>query len=91
MRQVFEGGPTDPTGNDLNALGAAYRTCGWYDPVDEDSLRRARVPVLVVIGDKDRGLALARRLIETVPHGELVVLPGAHQALRNTRMRRSRS
>ena len=38
-------------------------------------MRRARVPVFVVIGDKDQRLALARRLIETVPHGELVVKP----------------
>jgi pimeloyl-ACP methyl ester carboxylesterase len=76
MRQIFEGGPTDPTGNDLKALGAAYRSSGWYDPIDEDSLRRTQVPVLVVIGENDQGLPLARRLIETVPHGELVVLPG---------------
>jgi pimeloyl-ACP methyl ester carboxylesterase len=80
MRQVAEGGPTDPTSNDLKALGAAYRSSGWYDPVDEASLHRVQAPVLVVIGEKDQGLALAQRLVETVSHGELVVLAGEDHA-----------
>ena len=66
--------------NDLKALAAAYRSSGWYDPVDEDSLRRVQVPLLVVMGEKDQGLALAQRLVETVSHGELVVLAGEDHA-----------
>ena len=65
---------------DLEALAAAYRRGGWYDPVDEDSLSRVQVPVLVIIGEQDQGLALAQKLVGIVPGAELVVVPGEDHA-----------
>jgi len=62
--------------NDLKALSAC---CGRFlrdlAYVDEDALRRAQVPLLAVIGDRDT-VPRAQRLVETVPEAQLVVLPG---------------
>jgi pimeloyl-ACP methyl ester carboxylesterase len=88
MRRFAESRLTDPTSlagrdNDLKALAAALRATGGLggnlasDPARlTDALRRAQTPVLAVVGDKDSNLAEAQLLIETVPIGELVVLPG---------------
>jgi pimeloyl-ACP methyl ester carboxylesterase len=88
MRQFAETGSTDPTSlaardNDLKALAAALRATGGLrgsmasDPAKlTDALRRVQTPVLAVAGDKDPNLSEAQLLIETVPFGEFVVLPG---------------
>jgi pimeloyl-ACP methyl ester carboxylesterase len=89
MRQFAESRSTDPTSlaardNDLKALAAALRGTGGVSAVDPaaltDALRRVQTPVLAVVGDKDANLAEAQLLIETVPSGELVVLPGEDHA-----------
>jgi pimeloyl-ACP methyl ester carboxylesterase len=84
-RRLAESRSTDPTSlsgrdNDLKALAAMLRSS---DPPQyasnlakhTDALRRVQIPVLAVVGDKDTNLAEAQLLIETVPFGELVVLP----------------
>jgi pimeloyl-ACP methyl ester carboxylesterase len=86
MRRFAESRLTDPTSlagrdNDLKALAACMRgdstnTIG-DDPAERvDTLRRVQTPVLAVVGEKDGVLSEAKLLIETVPVGELVVLPG---------------
>jgi pimeloyl-ACP methyl ester carboxylesterase len=81
FRQLAESRQTDPTSlagrdNDLKALAAITRSDDWMHAEHDDALRRVQVPVLAVAGDQDPRLANARKLIETVPQGELVVLPG---------------
>ena len=88
MRRLAESRSTDPTSlsgrdNDLKALAAVLRGSRglWgrmaFDTANfTDALRRVQIPVLAVVGDKDSNLAEAQLLIETVPLGELVVLPG---------------
>jgi pimeloyl-ACP methyl ester carboxylesterase len=84
LRQFAESRLTDPTSfagrdNDLKALAAHSRGDGSvaYDPAERaDALRRVQTPILAVVGDKDPILLEAQQLIETVPFGELVVLPG---------------
>ncbi len=83
MRQFVESRLTDSASlagldNDRFALGAAYRCPGWFQQelIDEAALRRVAIPVLAVVGDKDRNVSAAQHLVETVPTGELVVLPG---------------
>jgi pimeloyl-ACP methyl ester carboxylesterase len=74
MRQFAE-----RNGNDLHALAAMVRSNDRlvYDPPEiVAALSRAHVPVLAVVGDQDPVLAEAQLLIETVPQGELLVLPG---------------
>ena len=62
--------------NDLKALGACCgRLLRDLAYVDEDALRRVQVPLLAVIGDRDN-VPRAKRLVETVPGAQLVVLPG---------------
>jgi pimeloyl-ACP methyl ester carboxylesterase len=85
-RRLAESRSTDPTSlagrdNDLKAFAAMLRNS--YPPQiasnpakNTDSLRRVQIPVLAVVGDKDANLSEAQLLIETVPFGELVVLPG---------------
>src|SRR5712691_1155119 len=69
--------------NDLLALGAIWRSdrsmennLFYVDDVDESILRRAEVPVLAVLGENDASIRAARRLVEIMPHAQLVVLPG---------------
>jgi pimeloyl-ACP methyl ester carboxylesterase len=84
QRQFAESRLTDPASlaglnNDLTALAACARIAKSisYDPAERvEALRRVETPVLAVVGDKDRLVSEARLLIETVPFGELVVLPG---------------
>jgi pimeloyl-ACP methyl ester carboxylesterase len=84
MRQFAENQSADPTSlvgrdNDLKALAAVLRGTGStaFDPAKlTEALRRVQTPVLAVVGDKDPNLSEAQLLIETVPFGELVVLPG---------------
>lgn len=58
----------------------AWRTMGVVlsDRI-EDKLARIAAPVLVVVGSEDPLVPIpwARRVADTVPHGELVVVPGA--------------
>lgn len=69
----------DPTR--ASALAAMLRNS---DPVHlashpathADALRRVQTPVLAVVGEKDPSLSEAHLLIDTVPFGELVALPG---------------
>jgi pimeloyl-ACP methyl ester carboxylesterase len=87
MRQMAESRSTNPTAlaardNDLKALAAVLRGAGglWgsmaFDPAKlSGALSRVQIPVLAVVGDKDVNLSEAQLLIETVPFGELVVLP----------------
>jgi pimeloyl-ACP methyl ester carboxylesterase len=84
LRQLAESRLTDPASiaglnNDLKALAACTGIVKGitYDPVERiDALRRVETPVLAVVGDNDRILSEAQLLIQTVPSGELVVLPG---------------
>lgn len=84
MRRFAESRLTDPTSlagryNDLKALAASTRgnsSIGYDPPERVDALRSVQTPVLAVVGDKDPILSEAQRLIETVPFGELVALPG---------------
>jgi pimeloyl-ACP methyl ester carboxylesterase len=86
MRQMAESRSIDPNSlaardNDLKALAAVLRSS---DPVryaskpaeHTDALRRVQTLVLAVVGDKDTNLSEAQLLIDTVPFGELVLLPG---------------
>jgi pimeloyl-ACP methyl ester carboxylesterase len=84
MRQFAESRLTDPTSlagrdNDLKALAASMRSKSGigYDPAERvDALRRVQTPVLAVVGDKDPILSEAQLLTETVPNGQLVIMPG---------------
>jgi len=69
--------------NDLLALGAIWRSdiavghlLFYVADADESMLRRAEVPVLAVVGENDVSIRAARRLVEIIPHAQLVVLPG---------------
>jgi pimeloyl-ACP methyl ester carboxylesterase len=60
--------------NDLQALAAVQRS--ERTRADEASLRRVRVPVQVVVGERDGALSSAQRLVEVMPNAALTVLPG---------------
>ena len=64
---------------DLHALAAICRRRRGLRFVPEDAeatLRNAEVRLLAVVGDQDDSLPAAKRLSETVPNAQLVVLPG---------------
>jgi pimeloyl-ACP methyl ester carboxylesterase len=63
---------------DLRALAALARGGGLrsLSEADKAALTEVQVPLLVVVGDKDQALADAQRLSETVPHAQLVGVPG---------------
>ncbi len=66
---------------DLQAFAAIARrstSLRSISAADEGALRKNSVPVLVVVGDKDPVLPDAQRLMQTVPHAQLVVVPGDH-------------
>jgi 2-succinyl-6-hydroxy-2,4-cyclohexadiene-1-carboxylate synthase len=69
--------------NDPVALAAVLRGIGTgsMEPL-WDRLGELAMPVTVVAGERDqRFVALARRMADSVPRGELVVLPGAGHGL----------
>jgi len=70
-------------GNDLLGLGALWRSdvaaghlLFYVDDEQESILRRREAPVLAVVGENDVSIRASRRLVEIIPHAELVVLPG---------------
>jgi pimeloyl-ACP methyl ester carboxylesterase len=66
-------------GNDLLALAALQRS--ERTQADQAALRRLKLPLLVVVGDKDEGLEAARQLVAAVAGAELVTLAGEdHQS-----------
>ncbi len=60
--------------NDLKALAACMR--GLRPHATPEQLARVRVPILVVVGDRDEIAAGAPELIELVPSARLVTIPG---------------
>jgi pimeloyl-ACP methyl ester carboxylesterase len=46
--------------------------------LDDDALRGLRAPALLVYGDRSSCRPAGERLARTLPHAELVVLPGGH-------------
>ncbi len=61
-------------GNDLAALAAVQLR---RRPVrDPEAIRKLRMPMLLVVGERDGGLNAVRELQALVPHAELAVLPG---------------
>jgi pimeloyl-ACP methyl ester carboxylesterase len=61
-------------GNDLEALAAVRLR--QRPERDEEAIKRLRLPLLIVVGERDGALSAARALESLVPHAELVVLPG---------------
>lgn len=59
--------------NDLKALAACMR--GLRPHATPEQLARVRVPILVVVGDRDEIAAGAPELIELVPSARLVTIP----------------
>lgn len=60
--------------NDLKALAACMR--GLRPHANLEGLARVRVPILVVVGDRDELAAGAPELIELVPSARLVTIAG---------------
>jgi len=81
--QVATAARADRLVNDPTALAAALRGIGsgvmtplW------DRLGELRMPVAVLAGERDaKFVALARRLVEALPHGSLTIVPGAGHVL----------
>ncbi len=65
----------ESSGNDLLALAAMHKTRRTgFDPT---KLAAVKIPVLVLIGDKDDP-ASARRLADAIPNASFVEVPGDH-------------
>jgi 2-succinyl-6-hydroxy-2,4-cyclohexadiene-1-carboxylate synthase len=66
--------------NRTGGLAASLRCCGTGTQAPLwDQLRALAVPVLVIAGSGDtRFAAIGRRLVDTVPDGELSLLPATH-------------
>ncbi len=63
------------SGNDLRALAAMHKTRRTgFDPA---KLAAVKIPVLVLIGDKDDP-ASAKRLADAIPGASFVQVPGDH-------------
>jgi 2-succinyl-6-hydroxy-2,4-cyclohexadiene-1-carboxylate synthase len=57
----------------LRGLGAGEMQSQW------NRLSELRMPVTVLVGDRDaKFLAIGRRIVERLPHGELIVATGGH-------------
>jgi len=61
--------------NDLLALAACMRGLG-SGTVNADDLRQTRVPVLIVVGEKDTLVGNPRSLADLIPGSRLVIVPG---------------
>jgi 2-succinyl-6-hydroxy-2,4-cyclohexadiene-1-carboxylate synthase len=76
----------DQLRNRADGLAAALRGIGTgeMDPL-WDSLGKLRMPVTVIVGDRDgKFQALGRRMVDSLPDAEFVVIPGGHRlALEN--------
>lgn len=60
--------------NDVRALSACLQRA--WTPLSPDQPARIRQPVLVVLGDHDRFAGAAAPLIDALPDGRLLTLPG---------------
>jgi len=61
-------------GNDLEALAACIE--GPAPPLDPARLAGVRIPILVVIGERDELVSGAEQLVEEIPTSRLVRVPG---------------
>ena len=70
----------DQRRNRPDALAAVMRGLGTGEmPPLWDRLPELAMPVTVLVGERDaKFLALGRRMVELLPAGELVVVPGGH-------------
>jgi len=64
------------SGNDLDALAAMQRA--GRSGLDGEALRRATLPVLVVVGDKDTLVGTGAALAAAIPGARYVTVPGDH-------------
>ena len=51
-----------------------------FQETTEDQIRAIKVPTLVVCGEADRDNGSPHELVDLLPHGELVIVPGDHRA-----------
>lgn len=61
------------TANDLKALAAVMRRP--RAPSDMDRIRQIALPVLIVVGERDKIAGGAARLAETIPNAQLITIP----------------
>ena len=51
-----------------------------FQQTTEDQIAAIQVPTLVVCGDSDRDNGSPHELVDLLPQGELVIVPGDHRA-----------
>lgn len=71
----------DQRRNRPDALAAVLRGVGTGEMTPLwDRLRELRMPVTVIVGDRDAKFqALGRRMVDLMPDAELIVVPGGHR------------